>query len=276
MTADLDPELARIVGDLIDGLTVRPRGDDEFEGNTPTWHGDPLFGGAIIGQAMSAAVQTVGDDRLPHSIHAAFLRPVRVGELPRLRVERVRDGRTFTTRRVVIEQASKVAFDAIVSFHTGGELPPYQQRLADTVPRPGDLDPTPAHPEWGPGPFEERELGPTDPGPDGYRSSTSRMWMRLAAPGPDEPLLNAVVLAYATDITRTSGRPHRLEGDVSGMISLDHAAWFHRPVRADQWLYFDCHALVSAGGRTTIRGTMHTTDGDLAISMAQEMVILIP
>jgi acyl-CoA thioesterase II len=262
-----------LVREFLDGLTVAPAGNDTFSATTPEWHGtEVLFGGVIVGQATSAAVQTVDDDRLLHSIHGHFLRPVRVGSPTELCVERVRDGRTFTTRRVDLRQEGKLAFTLMASFHTGGDYPPYSEPMDPSVPDPESI-PVDEN-EWE-GPFDFREVGATEPGADGYRASTMRQWFRLASVGPDAPLANAVVLAYATDMTRTSGRPHRLEGDVAGMISLDHVVWFHRPVRADEWLLFDVHALVSAGGRTTIRGTMRTRDGELALSMAQEMVILI-
>lgn len=261
-----------LVQEFLDGLTVAPAAKDTFTATTPQWHGpEVLFGGVIIGQATSAVAQTVDDDRLLHSIHGHFLRPVRVGIPTELRVERVRDGRTFTTRRVDLSQEGKVAFTMTASFHTGGDAPPYAEPMAP-VPDPDALPTVEDHE----GPFEFREVGPTAPEADGYRASTMRQWLRLAPPGPEAPLANAVVLAYATDMTRTSGRPHRLDGDVAGMISLDHAVWFHRPVRSDEWLLFDVHALVSAGGRTLIRGTMRTRDGELVVSMAQEMVILIP
>ncbi|HUS60649.1 MAG TPA: acyl-CoA thioesterase domain-containing protein [Acidimicrobiales bacterium] len=263
-----------LVQDFLDGLTVAPAGNDTFTGTTPEWHGpEVLFGGVIVGQATSAVVQTVDDDRLLHSIHGHFLRPVRVGTPTELRVERVRDGRTFTTRRVDLLQEGKLTFTLMASFHTGGDGVPYEEPMPGAVPQPDSL-PVDDN-EWE-GPFEFREVGATESGEGGYRASTMRQWFRLASPGPDAPLANAVVLAYATDMTRTSGRPHRLEGDVAGMISLDHAVWFHRPVRADEWLLFDVHALVSTAGRTLIRGTMRTRDGELAVSMAQEMVILIP
>jgi len=261
-----------LVQEFLAGITVVPAGDDLFEATTPQWHGEVLFGGVIVGQATSAAVQTVDDDRLLHSLHGYFLRPVRVGVPTELRVERVRDGRTFSTRRVSMTQDAKLAFTLTASFHTGGDYPLYGEPMAKGIPDPESVPDNPDHE----GPFEFRDVGVTEPDATGYRQSTLRTWVRLAPPGPDAPLANAVVLAYATDMTRTSGRPHRLEGDVAGMISLDHAVWFHRPVRADEWLYFDVHALVSAGGRTLIRGTMRTRDGELAVSMAQEMVILLP
>ena len=90
---------------------------------------------------------------------------------------------------------------------------------------------------------------------------------------PDDPHLHAALIAFVTDITGTGGRPLHLEGDVTGMVSIDHAAWFHRPLRADEWLFYDVHSLVNTAGRGVLRGTMYGPDRHVAVSVAQEMLL---
>ena len=97
------------------------------------------------------------------------------------------------------------------------------------------------------------------------------MWFRVPSELPDDEHLHAALLGFATDWTGIGGRPLHLEGDTQGMVSLDHAAWFHRPARADEWLFYDVHSLVNAGGRGLLRGVMRDTEGRVVISAVQEM-----
>ena len=123
------------------------------------------------------------------------------------------------------------------------------------------------------GPWDERWLGPSPPRPDGTREATHRHWFRIPRDLDDDVHLHTALLGYATDWTGIGGRPLHLEGDTTGMISLDHAAWFHRPARADEWLLQDVQSLVNAGGRGTLRGVIRDTDGQIVASMAQEMLL---
>ena len=118
-----------------------------------------------------------------------------------------------------------------------------------------------------------RWLGPSPLRPDGTREATHRHWFRLPRALDDDPHLHTALLGYATDWTGIGGRPLHLEGDTTGMISLDHAAWFHRPARADEWLLQDVQSLVNAGGRGTLRGVIRNTKGQIVASMAQEMLL---
>ena len=97
------------------------------------------------------------------------------------------------------------------------------------------------------------------------------MWFRVPAALPDDEHLHAALLGFATDWTGIGGRPLHLEGDTQGMVSVDHAVWFHRVARADDWLFYDVHSLVNAGGRGLLRGVMRDRDGRVVISVAQEM-----
>ena len=124
------------------------------------------------------------------------------------------------------------------------------------------------------GPWDVRWLGPSPLRPNGTREATHRHWFRLPRALGDDPHLHTALLGYATDWTGIGGRPLHLEGDTTGMISLDHAAWFHRPARADEWLLQDVQSLVNAGGRGTLRGVIRTTNGQIVASMAQEMLLV--
>ena len=115
--------------------------------------------------------------------------------------------------------------------------------------------------------------GPVAVRPDGTREATHRHWFRLPRALDDDPHLHTALLGYATDWTGIGGRPLHLEGDITGMISLDHAAWFHRPARADDWLLQDVQSLVNAGGRGTLRGVIRNPQGLIVASMAQEMLL---
>ena len=114
-----------------------------------------------------------------------------------------------------------------------------------------------------------RYLRHVPPAHDGTRESTHRIWFRVPVDLPDDIHLHTALLGFASDWTGVGGRPLHLEGDIGGMVSLDHAAWFHRPARADEWLFYDVHSLVNAGGRGLLRGVMRDRDGNVVISVAQ-------
>jgi acyl-CoA thioesterase-2 len=144
----------------------------------------------------------------------------------------------------------------------------YELPIDHAVPDPDALETA-----TGPGPWTAAHLGPTPAAADGTRTSTYRAWSRIPIRLPDDPHLHAALIAFVTDITGTGGRPLHLEGDVTGMVSIDHAAWFHRPLRADEWLFYDVHSLVNTGGRGVLRGTMYGPDRHVAVSVAQEMLL---
>jgi acyl-CoA thioesterase-2 len=257
-----------LVAETIEVLSVRPEGDG-FVGDAPEWFGPVLFGGFTIAQAANAVSRTAPDGRRLTSLHAYFLRPVLAGRPLRYSVDTVREGRTLAIRRLEAVQEGKAVLDLTGVFAEDEPGDEYELRVLDDLPPPDEL-PT----EVGPGPWEQVDLGPTPAGPDGARRSTLRMWTRIPTSLPDDPHLHVALVGMVTDMTGTSGRPLDLARPIDeGMISLCHAAWFHRPVRADQWLHFDVHALVQTGGRSFLRGTIHDGDGRLAVSMAQEMLL---
>jgi acyl-CoA thioesterase-2 len=260
-------------------LSIEPIGTERFRGVSPQgWPGGRVFGGLVAAQALRAAGLTVASVP-PHSLHAYFLRLGRP-ELPLDHtVTRVRDGRSFCTRAVEVAQAGEVIFTMLASFHAreAGEEE-YQVARAADVASP-DVD----------GPSGEvlphlqalrdldvLDLGPTPPGPDGTFRSTRRMWLRVRDDLPDDPLLHASIVTLMSDMgIVTAARPPRtpLAWDTVMAASLDHTVWFHRPVRADRWLFYDLHSLSVSGARGLARGVMHDGTGGLCASVTQETLV---
>jgi acyl-CoA thioesterase II len=274
-----DAEEAELVpatmAELVDALTAHATGRDAdgrpiFVTTSPKWwvHGR-VFGGMVVAQALNAAMQTVPSDLEVHSLHGYFLRPTSPGSETTHVVDGVRDGRSFSTRQVTSAVEGRETFRMTCSFHRPEDGDSYQLAMAPAVPPPGEIEGFEA-----PFPFDVRELGMTERREDGTYQSTRRCWFRSRQPLSDDPAVHAGLLAYFSDMTGASFRPHSI--GVWGRhtdASLDHAVWFHRPWRADVWSLFDLQALVNAGGRATIRATMHGEDGTLHLSMAQELLI---
>jgi acyl-CoA thioesterase-2 len=263
------------VAELVSAITATevepgPDGRRTFSTLTPEWWpGGRTFGGMVVAQALHAAISTVPTGLDVHSLHGYFLRPSLPGVPTTHRVELVRDGRSFTTREVVSEVDGRVVFRMTCSFHQPEEGDEYQLPVAPDIPPPHEVDGV-----EGPFPFDTRELGATAEREDGTYSSTRRCWFRTHERLPDDPAVHACLLAYISDMTGAAFRPRSMgTWGTHTDASLDHAVWFHRPARADEWNFFDLHALVNAGGRSTIRATMHGEDGQLHLSMAQELLI---
>jgi acyl-CoA thioesterase II len=268
-TFDVGPVLAETLA----FLTVRPNGDggDAWVGEAPEWFGDYLFGGFVIAQAIIAVTRNAPVGRRLHSMHAYFLRPVVAARAISYQVRRLREGRAFTTRHLDASQDGKPVLDMVCSFTSDTDGYVYDLPGRRDIPSPAELAV-----EQGPGPWVAGDVGPTPPADDGTRESTHRMWFRVPARLPDDEHLHTALLGFATDWTGIGGRPLHLEGDTTGMVSLDHAAWFHRPARADAWLFYDVHSLVNAGGRGLLRGTMRDREGRVVVSVAQEMRLTLP
>jgi acyl-CoA thioesterase II len=256
--------------ELAEVIALSPGAHDRFRGSTPDWFGEGrIFGGVVVAQALSAAVQTAPDGVSPHSMHGYFLRAVRPGPPVDVAVDHVRDGRSFSIRQVAMAQEDREVFRGTCSFHAEEEGEEYQLAMTE-VPDPDGIAPDPYHHE---GPFDVRDVGPTAAAPDGTFRSTRRMWVRCAPALPDDARAHVCVAAYLSDMTGTAFRPLNLgEWGTHTDASLDHAVWFHRPLRADEWLFYDLHALVNTAGRSLVRGAMYQ-DGRLCLSMAQELLI---
>jgi acyl-CoA thioesterase II len=275
-----DPARDDPVDRLVQLLDLERVGQDRYEVPNPDrGFGQRVFGGQVAAQALRAALHTVEVDRHVHSLHAYFLRPGRPGVPIRYEVDRIRDGRSFTTRLVVAHQDEPI-FGASVSFHRAEPGVEYQQPIAD-VPSP---DEAPDDSGFIPQdvrdyvPMEFKELGPSEPDASGFFPSTRRVWMRIKRRLPDDPDLHASMIAFLSDMGAVMGARAPIEGQPLDRLmgaSLDHALWFHRPMRADEWFLYDLRALSNFGSRGLAFGTMHTADGVLGVSMAQEALLRV-
>jgi acyl-CoA thioesterase-2 len=271
---------------LIELLALEPIEMNMFRGRSPDEHRQRVFGGQVAGQALVAAARTVEEDHHVHSLQSYFLR---AGDptVPILYdVDRPRDGRSFTTRRVRAIQHGKVIFGLSASFQLPEEgfdhqfdmpegvpdpstlpdfhtrMAPWAEQLGDWYTRPRAIDTR--YVDWRP---------PDDTTP---RPPRQYVWFRANGVLPDGQLLHSCVATYASDMTvlDTSLNPHggsRL-GQVF-MASLDHAVWFHRPFRADGWLLYDQDSPTASGGRGLGRGLIYSEDGALVASVVQEGLI---
>ncbi len=242
------------------------------------------FGGQVAAQALVAAGRTV-QDKPVHSLHAYFLRPGDPHRPTLYLVDRIRDGRSFATRRVVAIQHGEPIFNLSASFHAH-EDGPVHQRPMPPAPDPESL-PTFAeryadmmHIEWfqRERPIDTRTSSPSlrskrDVGGD----PRQQVWLRPVGTLPDDPLLHACIVAYASDMSLLDSilLPHNLSWEDGSMmgVSLDHAMWFHQPFRADQWLLYDQESPAAFGARGLARGEIFTQSGDLVVSVMQEGLI---
>jgi acyl-CoA thioesterase-2 len=263
------------VDQLIDAITARPldperQGRSTYVTTSPDWWiGGRTFGGMVVAQALSAALQSVAPELPVHSLHGYFMRPTPPGAQTVHAVEHLRDGRSFTGRTVTSTVEDKETFRMTCSFHVPEGGDEYQLPIAPGLPLPGQIEGIEA-----PFPFDVRELGPSAKREDGTYESTRRCWFRTRQALPDDPAVHVGLLAYFSDMTGAAFRPLSLHSfGTHTDASLDHAVWFHRRARADAWNLFDLQTLVNSGGRSTVRATMHNAAGTLHLSMAQELLI---
>jgi len=278
--------MAQSLRDLLALLDPEPTGKDIFRGESRDIGTPQVFGGQVLGQALAAAGRTV-EGRDIHSLHAYFLRAGDVRAPIFFEVERTRDGGSFSNRRVVARQHGEQIFNMTASFQVAeaglehqvsmpevpppealqdleslareyaGELPPRLQRLL-TWERPIHVRPV------DPRQFLVRDL----------RVPAKQLWMKTTEPMPADPVAHHALLAYISDyeLIGTATLPHGLHATREGlqMASLDHAMWFHRPVRVDEWLLFALDSPAAAGGRGLARGYVFSEDGKLVATLAQE------
>ena len=229
-----------------------------------------LYGGQIMAQALMAAGRTVQAELRPHSLHGYFLRPgdPRIPVL--MSVDRIRDGKSFTTRRVVAIQAGHAIFEMSASFQVDEDGPSHQARTVARTP------PTKIHPGLMKEAFvawmeEYKSLR------DGTaKPPFKRVWFRTNGAVGDDPLLHACLLTYQSDsdLMSTSRLPHQpIDRSRLQRASLDHALWFHRPFRADEWLLYDLDSPTVAHARGYCRGEVYRSDGTLVASAMQECLM---
>lgn len=253
---------------LLDLLDLERIGPDSFRhvNRSRRGPGGRLFGGQVASQALRAASDTIGAELHVHSLHSYFLRPGKVGVPIDLAVDRIRDGRSFATRRVVAVQEGEAIFELSASFHIDEAGFDVQQDLPADVPDPESLPPG-SHEHAHHRPFDAREFGPL-PG------ATRSIWTRAAGRLPDDPATHACVLTYLSDMGPVGAARRAGPPEVPTMrASLDHVLWFHRPVRADGWLLYNLEAVSLSGARGLARGLVHAHDGRLAMTVSQESLL---
>jgi acyl-CoA thioesterase-2 len=272
--------------DLITLLDLENIEVNIFRGHSPDEHRQRVFGGQVAGQALVAAARTVAHGHV-HSLHAYFLRP---GDptIPILyEVDRIRDGRSFSTRRVVAIQHGQAIFNLQASFQLPEEGLEFQIKGPADVPAPATLPdfktrmaPFKQHMgEWyeRPRPIDTRYVGADPSTRHEQRTPFQQVWMRADGVLPDDPVLHACIVTYASDMTLldTVLMPHGISwfDNKVQMASLDHAMWFHRPFRADHWLLYDQGTPTSSHARGLAYGNLFTESGDLVVTVVQEGLI---
>ena len=265
-------------------------GGDVFGGpNLPHWR-PRLFGGQVLGQVAVAAGRTVPADRDLHSLHAYFLRPGDPDVPVTLAVERLRDGRSFSARRVQALQGGVPILSGIASFQTAAEGLEHHEP-APEVPAPEDLPSDYALLDALDHPMAARlgrgrhvDVRHVEPAlyarADPERRARQAVWFRLDAPLPGDDLLHRAALAYASDLSVLEPvlRRHGLAWGAPGMsvASLDHAMWWHRPARADEWVLYVLHSPSASGARGLSTGRMYDREGRLLATVAQEGMVRVP
>lgn len=290
MTDDLQTEAQ--VAELVSLVDLEPIEVNLFRGASGSVGWSRVYGGQVLAQALVAAIRTVDAERHVHSLHGYFILPGDLGIPILYEVENLRDGGSFSTRRVKAIQHGRVIFVMVASFHKREEGLGHQVTAPD-VPRPDKLKS--AH-ELFSGPmaklpesmqrfwkrFRSIDLRPVDISRYADRSlrdPVQHIWFKVAAPLPDAAEVHLAILAYASDFalleTALVAHGKLLSDPDVRLASLDHALWFHRPVKADEWLLYSLESPSSASGRGFCRGQIFNEDGVLVASTAQEGLMRI-
>ncbi len=281
------------VDSLVDLLDLNRIEDDVFEGTSPDVSLQRVFGGQVAGQALVAAVRTVPTERPVNSLHAYFLRPGDPQVPIRYEVDRIRDGRSFTTRRVVAKQLRangklEAIFNLAASFQrpepafiehglpmpsgpAPEELPDFAELIAPVADKIGHFARIPR-------PIDRRyRSSPWVPDPDSAPHTDEYVWMRADGRLPDDPAIHVCVLTYASDISLLEAAARKAgisfaDPDVMPS-SLDHAMWFHRPFRADDWFLYSSDSPSASGGRALCTGQIWSQTGSHVATVVQEGLI---
>ena len=274
--------MSEALDSLVELLDLEPIEVNIFRGANPNEERQRIFGGQVAAQSLMAAGRTVDVGR-PHSLHAYFLRPGDPNIPVLYEVDRIRDGRSFATRRVVAIQHGQAIFHMSASFHVDEpglthqismpdvpdpeSLPTLQERLEPYKDKIGD---------WfkRPHPIDQRHIGGLPWMQRSSQDPVQRLWLRADGVLPDDPLLHTCIATYASDMSLfdTILAPHAIRWDDPNFMgaSLDHCMWFHRTFRADEWLLYDTDSPTAHGARGLARGFLYDQQGRLVVSMVQE------
>jgi acyl-CoA thioesterase-2 len=278
------------VRELLDLLELEQLEVDLYRGRQPDTAMQRVFGGQVAAQALRAASSTVAGERRVHSLHSYFLRPGDTAVPIVYDVERIRDGRSFSTRRVMARQHGRTIYYLTASFQ-GAEpgfthqdampiVPPPEQcpTLGDVVRSITGVQDASWEREWAA--LDVRYAGDTRPGGElesGSEPARARIWLKAAGAVPADPVTSTCVLAYASDLTLlgVSLVPHGqvISSPNISPASLDHSMWFHRPFHADEWMLYDQHSPSASGARGFALGRVFSRSGSLVASVAQEGLI---
>jgi acyl-CoA thioesterase-2 len=282
----------RTATDLIRLLDLEEIEQNHYRATSPSEGWQRVYGGQVLGQALVAASRTVPDDRPAHSLHGYFLRPGDTTHPILYKVDRIRDGASFTTRRVVAIQHGQAIFNMSISFQVVEDGMSHQFPMPDAPAPESLLDERALREQWlaempefrvdgwnQERPIDVRPIDPVNIFRPGVRPPTQMCWMRCRDRLPDDPRLHQCVLAYLSDwsLLDTATLPHGVSfmQPNAQMASLDHAMWFHRPFRADEWLLYVQDSPSASGARGLNRGLVYTRDGVLVASAAQEGLMRI-
>jgi acyl-CoA thioesterase-2 len=283
--------MSGLLQELLELLQLEKLEENLFRGHSQDLGFGSVFGGQVLGQALSAASQTVAADRTAHSLHAYFLRPGDASKSIIYEVDCIRDGRSFTTRRVVAIQNGRAICSLAASFQVEETGFNHQAPSPPAVEGPEGVDsdlqlvqtyqdriPEPARTKLlCEKPIEVRTVNPVNPFAPDRRDPTKNLWIRANGPMPDDLAVHKYLLAYASDfgLVGTCLLPHgRTYWDPTMQVaSIDHAMWFHRPFRIDQWLLHTMDSPNACSSRGYNRGMIFAPDGTLVASVSQEGLI---
>lgn len=276
--------------DLSDASGARTR-EDIFIGPSQWMPHGRVFGGQVLAQSLIAATKTIETERFAHSLHGYFLRPGDINLPITFSVDRLRDGRSFSTRRVQAYQNGEPIFSMITSFQDLDEGLEHQIEMPTDIPDPETLpsaadlmgdNPHPVAQYWSKArPFDMRHVGsPIYFEVQGERVAKQAVWLRSLGAMPDDPKLHQAAMAYLSDYTILESiyRRHGVPWSYPGLktASLDHAMWFHRPGRVDEWLLYVQDSPSAQGGRGLAQGKLYSRDGQLLATVAQEGMVRVP
>jgi acyl-CoA thioesterase-2 len=262
--------------------------EDIFTGRSQRMPGGRVYGGQVLAQSIIAASRTLPPDRAPHSMHGYFLRPGDAAEGITFSVDRIHDGRSFSTRRTQAFQQGVPIFSMISSFQDEDPGFEHAEPMPPGVPRPEEIDPAG---DEGVSPEVRQMLArrPVDirhvegalyETPSEHAQPQQAVWMRTRRPLPDDPALHRAMLAYLSDMTIQESifRAHGVVWATPGLkvASLDHAMWWHRPGRVDEWMLYVQESPSARGGRGLATGRIYAHDGTLLASVAQEVMVRVP
>jgi acyl-CoA thioesterase-2 len=282
--------MTQVLSELVDLLALERIEENLFRGQSQDLGWGLVFGGQVLGQALSAAVQTAPTDRHVHSLHGYFLRPGVASKPIVYDVDRIRDGKSFTTRRVVAIQNGRPIFNMAASFQVEEEGFEHQDEMPEVHGPDGLQSEREIWTELAPRipeafrsravaerPIELRPVDPVDALAPEARPPHHAVWVRASGKLDDGRALHNYLLAYCSDFAfvTTSMRPHQASWVDPRMhvASLDHAMWFHRPFRMDEWLLHVIESPSASGARGMVRGRFFSTDGRLVATTAQEGLI---